>query len=240
MKIRKKMLACLLAAAVAATSALPAYAAGVNSPSQAPTTPAGNHTVEMPGNEDANVTVKPNGEVTVNSVQSNKATVTIPSTVVVNGVECKVTTIGANTFKDCKKMKEVKIPSSVKTIGKNVFKGASKLKKAVINGAATFKSGALNGVKNLTLKATGKATFNANSFKGASVKKLTVGKKATFKKNALKGSNMKKIEVTGKLTKKQKKAYVKALVKAGAGNKVKVTLGGKTLTMKAAKKLYKL
>lgn len=62
----------------------------------------------------------------------NVKNVTIPSTVTVNGVSCKVTSIAANAFKGQKKLKKVTIGGNVTSIGKKAFFGCKNLKKIVI------------------------------------------------------------------------------------------------------------
>lgn len=62
----------------------------------------------------------------------NVKNVTIPSTVTVNGVSCKVTSIAANAFKGQKKLKKVTIGGNVTSIGKKAFFGCKSLKKIVI------------------------------------------------------------------------------------------------------------
>lgn len=96
----------------------------------------------------ANATVECTGSKTTQS------SVTIPATVKIHGVTCKVTSIAANSFKNNKKLTSVVLGKNVTKIGKNAFQGAKKLKKIT--------------VKTKKLNSIGK-----NAFKGI-VKKSTV------------------------------------------------------------------
>ena len=58
--------------------------------------------------------------------------VAIPATVNLNGTTYKVTSIKANAFKKCKKLKKVTIGKNIKTIGKNAFYQCTKLKSITI------------------------------------------------------------------------------------------------------------
>lgn len=68
--------------------------------------------------------------------------VTIPSTITVNGVSCKVTSIAANAFKGQKKIKKVTIGANVTTIGKKAFFKCSSLKKITVKSKVLKKVGA--------------------------------------------------------------------------------------------------
>ena len=50
----------------------------------------------------------------------------VAATIKVKGVTYKVTAIGTNAFKNCKKVKKISVGKNVKTIGKNAFKGCKK------------------------------------------------------------------------------------------------------------------
>lgn len=63
---------------------------------------------------------------------TKKSSITIPDTVVINGVTCKVTTIAKNAFKDNTKLKKVTLGKNVTTIKKNAFRNCKKLKTIVI------------------------------------------------------------------------------------------------------------
>lgn len=85
--------------------------------------------------------------------------VTIPSSVTINGITYKVTSIAPNAFKKCKKLKKVTIGAGVTEIGKNAFSGCKNLKNVI--------------VKSKSLKKVGK-----NAFKGINkTAKIKVPKK---------------------------------------------------------------
>ena len=65
-------------------------------------------------------------------LNNNTANISIPSTVRIDGISYKVTSIAANAFKNNKKIAKVKIGSNVTSIGKNAFSGCSKLKTLMI------------------------------------------------------------------------------------------------------------
>lgn len=64
----------------------------------------------------------------VKPVKKNIISVTIPSSIKLNGKRYKVTGIAANAFKNCKKLKKVTIGTNVNSIGKRTFYRCSKLR----------------------------------------------------------------------------------------------------------------
>lgn len=124
----------------------------------------------------------------VTQFSSNKKTVTcigmnkknaskaaIPSTVKIGSYRFKVTGIGTNAFKNCKKLKKVTIGKNVAKIGKNAFKGCKKLTSVTI--------------KALHIKSFGKGMFSGTS-KKLSVKvpkKVKKSYSAKLKKAGFKG-----------------------------------------------------
>lgn len=68
------------------------------------------------------------GKVAFVKSKKNTKSVTIPATVKVNGVTCKVTTISQGLFKNNKKLTSVTIGKNITKVGKNAFKGCKKLK----------------------------------------------------------------------------------------------------------------
>ena len=66
------------------------------------------------------------------SANSNKKTVNVPDTVVVDGVRYQVTSIANNAFKNNKRLASVVIGRNVTKIGKKAFFGCQKLKKVTI------------------------------------------------------------------------------------------------------------
>ena len=74
-------------------------------------------------------------KVSVVGITDQKAkTISIPNTITIKGKKYKVTAIGNNAFKNCKKLSKLVIRKNITKVGKNVFKGCKKLKKI------TFKS----------------------------------------------------------------------------------------------------
>lgn len=164
MKAMKRVLATALTAAVVLGSANVASAAETQSPTTAPAATAQTKSVKVSGNT-VKVKTTAKGTATVSAIKSTKKAVTVASTIKVNGVSYKVTVIGANAFKKCKKVKTVTIPATVVTISKNAFAGCKKLTKITLKGKkVTVKKGAFKGVntKKVTIKAS---KMNAKQFK---------------------------------------------------------------------------
>ena len=67
------------------------------------------------------------------TTDKTKKTVSIPNTVKVDGVTYKVTEIGKNTFKNNKTVTKVSVGKNITTIGANAFSGCTKLKTITIN-----------------------------------------------------------------------------------------------------------
>lgn len=89
-----------------------------------------------------NMSAKKKTVTVVSFNDKKKATkATVPATIKINGTKFKVTAIGANVFKNCKKLKNVTIGKNVTSIGKNAFKGCKKLKKVTIKAAKIKKFG---------------------------------------------------------------------------------------------------
>ena len=139
---------------------------------------------------------------------NKKATsVTIPGTVTVNGITYKVTKIAANAFKNCKKLKSVKINGNITAIGKSAFQNCTVLKSVAIpKNVTSIGASAFAGCKSLT-----KVTIKSSNLK-------TIGKNAFSKAGS---KNYKKLTV--KVPKKQLKSYAKKLGKAKLSTKAKVT-----------------
>lgn len=78
------------------------------------------------------------GKVTyIGPVNKKVTSVTIPATVKIDGYTCKVTTIGKNALKGCKKLKSVKIGSNVTTIATDAFYNCTSLSKVTIPSKVT-------------------------------------------------------------------------------------------------------
>lgn len=127
-------------------------------------------------------------------------TVSVPSSVTVNGVTYKVTSVKASAFKKNKNITKVTLGKNVTSIGKNAFYNCTSLKTVEIKATGNVKigAGAFSGCKKL-MRIT---------IKSSKLKKSSVGK------NVLKGTN-KKLVI--KVPKKQVKSY-KAIFK-NKGNK---------------------
>ncbi len=130
----------------------------------------------------------------------NKKTVVIPTTVTLDGITYKVTSIAKNAFKNNQKLTKITIGNNVKTIGDNAFCGCKKLK--------TVKLG-----KNVTTIGA-KAFYNCGKLTSITIpsKVSKIGKQAFYK-----CKNLKKITIkTSKLTKKRvgSKAFGKIYSKA--------------------------
>ena len=125
----------------------------------------------------------------------NIKSISIPKTIAIDGLKYKVTSIGNNAFKDCKKLKTVTIGSNVEVIGTGAFSGCTGVTKITIPSKVT------------TIKS--KALYTCKSFKNLVVKTThlqSVGSKAFGKTG--KG-------VKAKLPGKYSKTYKKLLKKAG-------------------------
>lgn len=110
-------------------------------------------------------------------LKSKKATkITIPATVTINGVSCKVTEISSSAFKGASSLKSITIGKNVTTIGKNAFQNCKKLNK-------------------VTFKGTAVKTIKPGAFKNTN-KKITVNVPKSMKKNK-KNSLKKKLTNTG-------------------------------------------
>ncbi|MGN0153916.1 MAG: leucine-rich repeat protein [Lachnospiraceae bacterium] len=90
--------------------------------------------------------------VFVKPKSSKKTTVTIPSTVNMNGQTYKVTEVASQAFMNNKKIKSVTIGKNVTKIGKEAFSGCKNLKTITIK-STTLKSVEKNAIKNINNKA---------------------------------------------------------------------------------------
>ncbi len=111
----------------------------------------------------------------------NKAKVTVPSSIKVNGKTYKVTSIAASAFKGDKKLKSIVIGSNIRAIGSKALYGDKKLAKITFKGKKVKRIGssAFRGIYK-------KAVFKAPSSKLKSYKKMIkkagAPKKAKYKK----------------------------------------------------------
>lgn len=86
-----------------------------------------------------------NGTVELTKANKSKSSITVPSTISIDGIDYKVTSVSKNAFKNNKKLKKITIGKNVKTIGSNAFYGCKNLKTIV--------------VQSTQLKTIGKNTF---------------------------------------------------------------------------------
>ena len=117
------------------------------------------------------------------TTDKTKKTVSIPSTVKVDGVTYKVTEIGKNTFKNNKTVTKVSVGKNITTIGANAFNGCTKLKTITIN------------TKLLTSK-----NLSKDAFKGITVNtviKVPKSKLAAYTKLFQKKGLSKKVKIQG-------------------------------------------
>lgn len=178
-----------------------------------------------------------------------KATVTIPSTVVIAGVTYKVTAIEKNAFKSNKNIKSVTIGKDVKSIGANAFYNCTKLTTvkfgsnvttigdkvfykctalAVVNLPSEVKTigkQAFYGCKKVTSVTIGKKVSNIGSkafYDCSKLKTLTMkSTKLTTKKIGSKAFGKTPKSITVKIPKKKSVAYKSMLIKCGVNKKAK-------------------
>ena len=94
-------------------------------------------------------TAKGKTSVAVKAPKSRKAkSLTVPASVKKDGITYNVTSVGANAFKNCKKLKKITIGKNVTAIGKNAFSGDKALKKITVKTTKLRKVGknALKGI----------------------------------------------------------------------------------------------
>lgn len=119
-------------------------------------------------------------EVSVVGVKSKKLTkANIGATVTYKGFRCKITSIGSNAFKNCKRLKKVTIGANVKSIGAKAFYGDKKL------ATVTIKSKVLKKISKSAISGISKkAKIKVPRTKVKSYKKLF--KKSTGYKKTMK------------------------------------------------------
>ncbi|MGN0154261.1 MAG: leucine-rich repeat protein [Lachnospiraceae bacterium] len=160
-------------------------------------------------------------------VDKKTKTVTIPTTVKIDGVIYKVTKIADNAFKDNKTVTKVTIGSNIKAIGKNAFYGATKLKTVSIGknvteiGAYAFKGCSSLTSVTLPSKTTKIGAYAFSGCKKIKTIKITSTKltSKTVAKNAFKGLTK---ATTIKVPKKKLTDYMKLFKSKGLSSKVKM------------------
>lgn len=215
---------------------LPLDSAAVNSIGvKKPTPPADDKPDDNKGdNNKKNYTVKgvsyaikSASSVVYKSPKKNAASVTIPSTVKINGKTYKVVGVSANAFKNNKKLTKVTIGKNVTEIGANAFSGCKKLKTVNMgNKVKTIGNNAFNNCSSLTkitipasvVKIGKQAFYKCKKLKSVNIKSKKL-KAKNVGGNAFKGINP-KAKIT--VPKAKKKAYKTLLKKRGVGKKVKI------------------
>lgn len=154
-------------------------------------------------------------------------TVTIPNTIVVNGITYQVTSIEAGAFKNNKTLSTIKLGSNIKTIGDNAFYGCSNLKKVTlsknltqIGSKAFYKCTKLTGI---TIPAK-VSKIGSKAFYGCkNLKKMTIKTtKLTSKKVGSKAFGGIAAKATIKVPKKKLASYKKLLKAKGVGSKATI------------------
>ena len=110
---------------------------------------------------------------------AQKATITVPDSIKVNGIDVPVTAIADKAFSKDSKLTTINIGSNIKTIGKNAFSGCAKLKTVKGGGAVeVIKDSAFNGCVKLSKLPTFPklVSIGGNAFKGCTaLTKVTIG-----------------------------------------------------------------
>lgn len=165
------------------------------------------------------------GEAALVKMKSTGKTVSIPSTIKVDGITYKVTSVASNVFKDNKKATKITIGKNVVSIGKNAFRNCTSLSSIVIpNKVKTIGSGAFYGCKKMTSVTIGTSliSMEKEAFKGCSKLGKIIIKSAKLEsvgKNAFKNI---KATATIKVPSKKLDAYKKILKEKGLSNQSKI------------------
>lgn len=117
-----------------------------------------------------------NAQVSITSLDKKKSSIVIPDYIMINGVKCKVITIGKKALYKGSKLKKLTIGKNVQTIEDNAFYGCKNLKSITIRSTILKKVGK-NAIKGIHKKAVIKVP--KKQYK--KYKKL-FGKKSGFKK----------------------------------------------------------
>ena len=124
----------------------------------------------------------------IKSQDKKKTKVTVPGTVKIDGKKVKVTSIGANAFKNNKKVKTVVLGKNIQKIGSGAFRGCKNLKSITVyaNNLKSIDKTAFKGVQNkkavkVTIYAKNKKQYNkvVKMFKKAGLTKVTFKYKKT-------------------------------------------------------------
>ena len=116
----------------------------------------------------------------ISTKKTGKASITIPSSIEVNGVKYQVTSIADNAFRKNKKLKKITIGKEIVSIGKRAFEGCKNLKEIVIE---TEKLKAKTIGRKAFAKTSSEAVVNVPKKKAKEYKKLL--RKRGLSKNAV-------------------------------------------------------
>lgn len=116
----------------------------------------------------------------ISTKKTGKASITIPSSIEVNGVKYQVTSIADNAFRKNKKLKKITIGKEIVSIGKRAFEGCKNLKEIVIE---TEKLKAKTVGKKAFAKTSSEVVVNVPKKKAKEYKKLL--RKRGLSKNAV-------------------------------------------------------
>ncbi len=116
----------------------------------------------------------------ISTKKTGKASITIPSSIEVNGVKYQVTSIADNAFRKNKKLKKITIGKEIVSIGKRAFEGCKNLKEIVIE---TEKLKAKTIGKKAFAKTSSEVVVNVPKKKAKEYKKLL--RKRGLSKNAV-------------------------------------------------------
>lgn len=160
-------------------------------------------------------------------ISAKKTSVTIPDTVKIGGVKCRVVSIAANAFRNNTKIRKVTIGKYVKSIGKNAFQNCTRLKTLKLGANVTaINDSAFYGCKSLesvtipssVMKIGKLAFYNCPKLKTITVKTKKLTQKTVGQKAFSKISSKAVIKVPGS----KKKLYKEIFQKRGVGKKVKI------------------
>lgn len=153
-KLIKKVLVGVIAGTMMLGSVCTAFAA-TGSQTEAPSAPVRNEEpVKATNGSEAKTSAT--GKATVTSVKKTSAkSVTVSSTVKIDGISYKVTRLENKAFANAPKATKVTLPSTITSLGAQAFTGAKSLKTIVI-------------------KSTKAVKVNKDAFKGVNTKKMTI------------------------------------------------------------------
>ena len=152
-------------------------------------------TVYTSGNYSYKITSLTDKTVTVVKATKKSKTITIRSTVKIDGITFKITEVAKNAFKGNTKVTSVKLGKNITTIGANAFYGCKNLKKVTIN-------------SKVLKKIDTKAFYNCKKLSSV---KITSSKLTKVGKEIFKGTAKKlKVDVPDKKVKSYKKLFAKS------------------------------